>query len=168
MNTATRDPATNPSRAAVENFLFHEARLLDEGRFEDWVELFTADGEYWVPAVWQQPDPLDHLSLFYEDRNLLKVRINRLRHHGTTTMQPPSRTVHQVGNVAVRDAAGEIVVESNLICAEYRLDRQRLFAGLVRHELRPGGAAGFQIQRKRVDLINCDTDAGHIRLNVPF
>jgi 3-phenylpropionate/cinnamic acid dioxygenase small subunit len=168
VNIAASRAAIVPSRAVVEDFLFHEVHLLDTGRYEEWVDLFTPDGEYWVPAVWQQPDPLDHLSLFYEDRNLMKVRMNRLRHHGTTTMQPPSRTVHQVGNVMVEAGEGALVVHSNLLCAEYRLDRQRLFAALVRHDLRPGGAAGFQIHRKRVDLINCDTDAGHVRVNIPF
>lgn len=155
---------------AVERFLFTEARALDEGRYEDWAAMFDRDGEYWVPAMWRQPDPINYLSLFYDNRHLMEVRINRLRHHGTTTMQPPSRTCHQVGNVLVEGvdaAAGTVTVGSNLICVEYRQDEQRVFAGLCRHVLRRAGD-GFVILNKRVDLLNCDTDAGHLRINIPF
>mgnify|MGYP000331644076 CR=1 FL=1 len=154
----------------VERFLYREARALDEGRYEDWAAMFARDGEYWVPAMWRQPDPINYVSLFYDDRHLMQARINRLRHPGTTTMQPASRTCHQVGNVMVDEEdirAGTVTVTSNLICVEYRLDEQRTFAGLCRHVLRRAGD-GFLILQKRVDLLNCDTDAGHLRVNIPF
>ena len=159
-----------PEVQEIEQFLFAEARLLDEGRYENWVDLFADDGEYWVPAAWAQPDPLDHLSIFFEDRNLMKVRVNRLRHERTTTMQPPSRTVHQIGNVMLDPDKNSdcIQVASTLICVEYRLERQRVFAGLVKHRLKPGPGPGYRIAAKRVDLINCDSNSGHLRLNIPF
>ena len=67
-------------RARFEAFLIHEAMLLDARRFRDWMGLFTEDGTYWVPAVPDQPNPFDQASLFYDDRDLLKTRVERLEH----------------------------------------------------------------------------------------
>jgi ethylbenzene dioxygenase subunit beta len=145
-------------RAAFEDFLFAEARLLDERRFRDWMALFAEDGTYWVPASASQKSPFDQVSLFYDDRELMKTRIERLEHPRIHIQTPPSRTAHVVGNVIVEevdDGKGEYVVGSTVIMVEYRDDRQRLFAGRQTHRLRRTGD-GFRIVQKRVDLINCD------------
>jgi 3-phenylpropionate/cinnamic acid dioxygenase small subunit len=145
-------------RAAFETFLIQEARLLDERRFREWMELFAEDGTYWVPAVPDQKSPFDQASLFYDDRELMKTRVERLEHPRIHVQTPPSRTAHLVGNVVVEEsdnAKGEYVVGSTLIMAEYRDDAQRIFAGFQRHHLRRDGDT-FRIVQKRVDLINCD------------
>jgi ethylbenzene dioxygenase subunit beta len=146
------------SRAAVADFIFHEARLLDARKFRDWMALFADDGTYWVPAVPDQQSPFDQASLFYDDRDLMKTRIERLEHPRIHVQTPPSRTAHLVGNVVVEEedaAKGELVVASTVIMAEYRDDAQRVFAGRQRHRLRRHGGT-FLIVQKRVDLINCD------------
>src|SRR5262249_8255668 len=61
-----------------ERFLLHEARLLDEGKFDDWLALFTLDGWYWVPSEPDQDNPHDTVSLIYDDRRLLETRVRRL------------------------------------------------------------------------------------------
>jgi benzoate/toluate 1,2-dioxygenase beta subunit len=66
--------ADGVGRAALEDFIIHEARLLDARRFRDWMELFADDGTYWVPAVPDQNSPFDQASLFYDDRELMKTR----------------------------------------------------------------------------------------------
>ena len=150
--------ADGGSRAAIADFIFHEARLLDARKFRDWMALFADDGTYWVPAVPDQKSPFDQASLFYDDRDLMKTRIERLDHPRIHVQTPPSRTAHLVGNIAVEatDAAkGEYVVGSTVIMVEYREDQQRLFAGRQQHRLRRDGAS-FRIVQKRVDLINCD------------
>ena len=147
------------TRSELEQFLIHEARLLDERRFREWMELFADDGTYWVPAVPDQKSPFDQASLFYDDRDLMKTRIERLEHPRIHVQTPPSRTAHLVGNVVVDaadDAAGEYLVGSTVIIVEYREDRQRLFAGRQQHRLRRDGGS-FRIVQKRVDLINCDS-----------
>ncbi|MBV9969377.1 MAG: hypothetical protein JO228_05285 [Xanthobacteraceae bacterium] len=63
---------------ACEEFLLYEARLLDEARFDDWLALFTPDAWYWVPSQPNQPDPLETVSLIYDDRRLLETRVRRL------------------------------------------------------------------------------------------
>jgi len=151
--------AAGIDRAAFEDFLFHEAALLDARRFRDWMTLFADDGTYWVPAVSDQVSPFDQASLFYDDRELMKTRVDRLEHPLIHVQTPPSRTAHLVGNVIVEqaDAAkGEFVVGSTVIMVEYRDDAQRMFAGRQHHRLRRVGA-GFRIVQKRVDLINCDS-----------
>ena len=67
-------------RAPIEQFLIHEARLLDSRRFREWMGLFAEDGTYWVPAVPDQESPFDQASLFYDDRDLMKTRVERLEH----------------------------------------------------------------------------------------
>jgi 3-phenylpropionate/cinnamic acid dioxygenase small subunit len=145
-------------RAAFEDFLIHEARLLDERRFRDWMELFADDGTYWVPATADQKSPFEEASLFYDDRELMKTRIERLEHPRIHVQTPPSRTAHIVGNLVVEEtdqARGEYVIGSTFVMVEYRDDAQRLFAGRQRHRLRRHGDT-FRIVQKRVDLINCD------------
>jgi 3-phenylpropionate/cinnamic acid dioxygenase small subunit len=146
-------------RARLEEFILHEARLLDERRFRDWMALFADDGTYWVPAAPEQQSPFDQASLFYDDRDLMRTRIERLEHPRIHVQTPPSRTAHLVGNVLVEtvdEAKGEVVVGSTVIMVEYRDEQQRVFAGRQHHRLRRDGAS-FRIVQKRVDLINCDS-----------
>jgi benzoate/toluate 1,2-dioxygenase beta subunit len=147
------------SRAAFEEFIIHEARLLDERKFRDWMALFADDGTYWVPAVPGQQSPFDQASLFYDDRDLMKTRVDRLEHPRIHVQTPPSRTAHLVGNVVVEgadQAKDEFSIGSTFIMVEYRDDAQRIFAGRQSHRLRRHGDT-FRIVQKRVDLINCDS-----------
>ena len=158
-DATTRPAASTFAPSEIELFLLHEAQLLDARRFRDWMDLFTEDGTYWVPAVPGQASPFDQASLFYDDRTLMKTRVDRLEHPKIHVQTPPSRTMHQIGRVLLeeaREAEGEVVVSSTVIMVEYREDRQRLFAGRQRHLLRRDGG-GFRIVEKRVDLINCDS-----------
>ncbi len=151
--------ADGNSRAAFEEFIIHEAGLLDARRFRDWAALFADDGTYWVPAVPDQKSPFDQASLFYDDRDLMKTRIDRLDHPRIHVQTPPSRTAHLVGNVVIEEtdsAKNEYVVGSTVIMVEYRDDTQRVFAGRQHHRLRRDGDA-LRIVQKRVDLINCDS-----------
>jgi benzoate/toluate 1,2-dioxygenase beta subunit len=151
--------ADGNGRAAFEEFIIHEAGLLDARRFRDWAALFADDGAYWVPAVPDQKSPFDQASLFYDDRDLMKTRIDRLEHPRIHVQTPPSRTAHLVGNVVIEEAdnaKNEYVVGSTVIMVEYRDDTQRVFAGRQHHRLRRDGDR-LRIVEKRVDLINCDS-----------
>jgi benzoate/toluate 1,2-dioxygenase beta subunit len=151
--------AATIDKTAFEDFLIHEARLLDERQFRDWMALFTEDGTYWVPAVPGQSSPLTEASLFYDDRDLMRTRIDRLEHPLIHVQTPPSRTAHLVGNITVArtaDAKDEFEVTSTFIMVEYREERQRIFAGRQTHRLRTA-SPGFRIAHKKVELINCDS-----------
>src|SRR5262249_58891730 len=118
---ATPPAAVGIDRAPFEEFLIHEARLLDERRFREWMELFAEDGTYWVPAVPDQASPFDQASLFYDDRELMKTRVERLEHPRIHVQTPPSRTAHLVGNIRLEQAdesTNEVVVRSPGIMVE--------------------------------------------------
>lgn len=150
----------------VEEFLFHEARLLDERAFEAWMALFSDDGIYWIPATPGQQDPLGEVSIAYEDRQLLDVRVRRLRHPDNFADQPPAQTRRVIGNVLLDDGDGmSTVVRSNFTLVELQNDEQRLFAGEYVHTLVPAGDS-FRIRLKRVNLLNCDAPMGAIV--IPF
>src|SRR5262245_60291807 len=87
-------------------FLLHEARLLDEAKFDDWLALFTPDGWYWVPSESGQADPHNTVSLIYDDRRLLETRIRRLASPRMYSQEPRSRTSRIVDNVTIEDSEG--------------------------------------------------------------
>ena len=152
------DPVHGALRQELEAFVVHEARLLDERRFAEWLELFAEDALYWVPTTQDGPA----LSLFYETRSLLAMRVARLHGSDMHVQSPPSKTLHHVGSIEV---AGELEVRSALIMAEWRAGETRWFAGRVTHRLRRQ-APGLRIVLKRVELI--DSEGPHRALAVPF
>lgn len=152
----------------VQEFLFHEARLLDERRFDEWLALYAPDAEYWVPYAWEQDNPKDHVSLFYETVSLLRMRVDRLERGLSPLDSPKARANHYLTNVTVDPAQGaELTARAHLLFCEYRRDEQRWFAGRCQWRLRPD-AESFRIAAKRVDLLNADQDSGHLRFALPF
>ena len=150
----------------VQAFLFHEARLLDERRFDEWLALYAPDAEYWVPYSWEQNNPKDHVSLFYETVTLLRMRVDRLENELSPLDAPKSRVNHFLSNVTVEDEP-ELTARAYLLYCEYRREEQRWFAGRATWRLRPEGNS-FRIAAKRVDLLNADQDSGHLRFAIPF
>ena len=143
------------------DFLYHETALLDERRFEEWLELFTDDALYWIPQG-DEADPVRHVSLVYDDWQRLHERVLRLSSGFAYSQDPPSKTCHLVGNVQVADTAdGELEVSSTLLVAEVRRNTQSLFAGRVAHTLVPENGS-FRIRRKIVRLVNSDVPLGNV------
>ena len=96
--------------------------------------------------------------LFYEDRDLMEMRIGRIRHPGAHSLDNPVTTSHVTGDrviEAVNAGGGELVVTTRFQMIEHQQGEQRLFAGVYRYRLRRE-SGGFKISLKRVDLINCD------------
>jgi benzoate/toluate 1,2-dioxygenase subunit beta len=149
-----------------EQFLFHEARLLDTQQYEAWLELFTDDAIYWLPLERDQRDGVETSSLIHDDRTLLGLRVQQARHPRAHARLPLARTVHQVGNVMVLGEEGsETRVASTVQVVEWRHDRQRLLAGLVEHRLRRSDK-GYRIAYKRVDLVNSEGELDGIAILV--
>lgn len=146
----------------IEAFLFQEARLLDEARYGDWLDLFTETAWYWVPIQPKQDNPFDTVSIIYDDRRLLETRVRRLQNENIHAQSPPSRTSRLIGNVVVEHVtnsggatACDIAVSSRFQMVEFRRDDQRLFAGEQLHGL-VSQAESYKICWKRVNLVNCD------------
>ena len=160
----TEQPANSPDLRELEQFLYHEARLLDEQRWEEWNALYLEDAEYWVPAAPDQEDPHNHVSLIYETGLLRAVRIKRYKHPNAFSLQPMPRSVHLVTNVILDsfdESASEYSVSSRFIMLQYRREKQDVFAGACHHRLRIE-EDGFRIAAKRVDLLNCDAPLENI------
>jgi 3-phenylpropionate/cinnamic acid dioxygenase small subunit len=143
-------------------FVIREARLLDEKRFDEWYELFAEDGHYWVPASPNQPDPLNHNSLAYEDKLLLKLRIERLKQPTAYSQKPASRCHHQLQTPEIEQARkDEFLMRTNFIYTETRGDDSQRYAAVAWHTL---VGEPLRIRLKRVDLLNCDAALPSIQL----
>jgi benzoate/toluate 1,2-dioxygenase subunit beta len=153
-----RESADVERRAELEEFLYHEAWLLDQGRFDEWLELYTDDATYWIPLQADQSDPLTTSSIVYDDRRLLEVRVRQFQHPRAHARVPVPRTVHQIGNVRVIESDGrDVRVSSTLFLVEFRRERQRVWGALVEHRLRRTDQ-GLRIAAKRVDLVNSEAE----------
>ena len=150
----------------LSDFVYAEARLLDEQRFDAWLDLFTDDARYWMPLAPGQQDPLLHASLLYEDKLLLRVRVERLAGARTFSQQPRSRCHHLLQQPSIEHAdpdGGSYTLRTAFHYLETRLDAQTLYAGWATHELVVQEGA-LRIRLKRVDLVNCDAAFGSINL----
>jgi len=145
--------------ADLQQFVEHEVTLLDEQRFEEWLDLFADDGAYWVPAKPGQQSPLNHVSLFFDDKPTLGIRVQRLRHPAIHSQVPHSKTVRLVANFKLETHEADRAlyrVASKFVMLEDRPGHaRRLFGGRYTHVLRDKGG-GLEIVLKRVDLTNCD------------
>ena len=143
------------------DFLYHEAALLDQRRFDEWLELYADDALYWVPQG-EDPDPARDVSIAYDDRRRLHERVVRLTSGFAHSQDPPSRTCHVIGNVRqTGESDGALEIASAQIVAEVRRNTQNLFAGQVEHQLVPDGES-FRIRRKVVRLVNSDVPLGNV------
>jgi benzoate/toluate 1,2-dioxygenase subunit beta len=152
----------------IELFILKEARLLDEGAFEAWLDLYAPQGIYWIPSKPGQTDPLNIASIVYEDHAILAIRVQRLLEARALVLTPMPRTVHMVSNIEVLsdDAqADEFEVGAAFLCTELQGERQRIYSGRqVHHIARKNGS--FRIRRKRIALTNCD--GVHAPMTIPI
>src|SRR5260221_13187223 len=93
-----------PTNQQLIDFVIHEARLIDQHRLDEWLDLFTDDGIYWMPLEWGQTDPKLTTSLMYGDKRLLTIRIERLKGKGTYSQKPRSRGHHVLATTKVAKA----------------------------------------------------------------
>ena len=146
----------------IEQFLYREASFLDRPDLDRWMELYTDDGTYWMPAIEDQSDPDYHISLFYDDRVMMEVRRRNFVHPRAASKDYTVRSSHIIGNVQVQEmdqATGNCTVTSKFHCLMYYHDRQTPYAGKYTHALVRDGDS-YKIKHKRVDLINCDAPMG--------
>ncbi len=148
------------------SFVLHEARLIDEQRFSEWLALFADGARYWMPLAPEQTDYRLQQSLFIEDLVLLRLRVERLQAAKTYSQKPKSRCHHLLQTPVVEQtdhAAGRYTTWTAFHYLETRLDEQTFYAGWSRHTLvRVDGS--LRIHLKRIDLVNPDSAFGSIQL----
>ena len=154
-------PAAKPEiQCAVEAFLFEEARLLEDNRFDDWLECFAEDVRYWMPvresieAHIGTPGSTDAFALFDDDKKSLKLRILRIQTGIAHAEVPLSVTQRLITNVTVVSSAaeGELDVNSSFMVYQERRGRHRTtFFGRRTDLLRRSGDR-FTIARRKIEL----------------
>jgi 3-phenylpropionate/cinnamic acid dioxygenase small subunit len=155
-------PADTRLRAAVD-LVTTEAWLLDEGRFEEWLELFTDECAYVVPAS-RGGDVQREVTLACDDRRRLTDRIHWYRTGLASAQVPPSRTSHLLSAPVVVPTArpGEIKLRSSVVIHERRVGAPQALAGWTGHVLVEEDGH-LRIARKLVQLV--DADGGHRNLS---
>ena len=139
------------SRAAAEDFLFHEADLLERWRLDDWHGLFLSDGRYEIPALDDpQGDPGSSQFFVADDAELLAARITRLKSRNAHAENPPSRTHRLIGNVTVDKGPDDssVSVSATFIVHRLRDGQIDVFPGWYRHIVVPTDAGPrFRLRR---------------------
>ena len=145
----------NDVQHAVEQFLYQQADLLDSKKWQEYIDLFAADGVYWVPA-----DPAHTTwdgmpAIFAEDKNLMTVRMKRVLHPDAWSQRPAWGTNHIVSNVSIDKVGknGDVQARSRFHMMELRRDDVRHFAGSYSHHLKKT-KDGYRIKLQRVDMTN--------------
>ncbi|NHC43256.1 aromatic-ring-hydroxylating dioxygenase subunit beta [Bacillus sp. MM2020_1] len=155
--------ASQETHLEIERFLYREARLLDVGEMEDWLDLFSSECLYWVPITPGGGNPLQEVSLAFDDRRRLEDRIYRLRTGYAWSQIPPSRTIRMISNVEVWQDGGEdqLRVRANFMLNELRTGKQKGYSGWYGYRLKKEIGV-WKIDVKQVNLL--DSDQGHENL----
>jgi 3-phenylpropionate/cinnamic acid dioxygenase small subunit len=153
------------TRGDATRLVNREARLLDQGRFDEWLELFAMDAIYWIPHVPGGGDPRREVAIAFDDRRRLGDRVARVRTGVAWSQIPPSRTCHQLTNVEVWRGASDdaVIVRSTFVVHEIRGAMERSLAGWCGHRLRRE-SVGWRIVVKQVNLLGSDRGVEHMSL----
>lgn len=141
--------------ADVTAFLYREARFQDEHRYEAWEKLWTDDGVYWVPANGADIDPETEMSIIYDNRSRIALRVRQLMSGKHFTQTPQSNLRRLVSNIELMDDQpdGDIAVASNSLIYESNLRDDTLWA--TRNDYRLRFVDGeLRMAYKKVTLVN--------------
>ncbi len=140
----------------VEQFLYHEARLQDDHEYAAWEALWTADGVYWIPANDDEIDPDHQMSIVYDNRSRIALRIKQLCTGKRLAQTPRSRLRRVLSNIEILEhGEAEIKVTANALIFESNRREDLVWATRTEYLLRRE-PAGFRMARKKVMLVNND------------
>ena len=143
----------------VAALIGREAMLLDRRRWDEWIDLYTEDAVYWVPAWANEEetttDPETQLNLIYlRNRGGLEDRVFRIESRDSYASVPLDRTVHLIGNILVESAVGDrIEATANCLVHVYGKKGAATRGGLYDFEFRRMGD-GLKIARKKITFID--------------
>jgi 3-phenylpropionate/cinnamic acid dioxygenase small subunit len=142
---------------AVTAFIYKEARLQDEHQYEAWEALWTDDGVYWMPANGHDIDPEKEMSIIYDNRSRIALRVKQLLTGKHFTQTPQSRLRHLVSNIELMDqeAGDDIAVASNSLVFESSLRDDTIWAARNEYRLRYVDGE-LRMAYKKVTLVNND------------
>jgi 3-phenylpropionate/cinnamic acid dioxygenase small subunit len=162
----------DPLYGEVVEFLYHEADLLDTGRFEEWLELLADDLNYRLPVRLnrrrgESEDDAPTTEIFSDNLASLRLRVRRLDTGFAWAETPPSRTRHLISNVRVRttEVANELEVTSYFLVYRSRASETTpdLFSGERQDRLRQTDA-GWRLARRTIQLDQAVIGARHLSI----
>ncbi|MGH3519583.1 MAG: benzoate 1,2-dioxygenase small subunit [Haloechinothrix sp.] len=144
----------------IRHFLYREARLLDDRRFDEWLACYHPDAEFWMPA-WDDADrlvddPQTEISLiYYANRGGLEDRVFRIKtDRSSATSLPEPRTGHNITNVEILERRGDLLdIRFNWFTLYYRYQTVDTYFGTSFYALDVSGERPL-ITRKKVVLKN--------------
>jgi 3-phenylpropionate/cinnamic acid dioxygenase small subunit len=153
-------PMTAEQRATLEDvtqFIYREARLQDEHEYDAWEALWTDDGVYWVPANGDGGDPEQVMSIIYDNRSRIGLRIKQYHTGKRFSQTPQSRLRRLVSNVEILEDDGrEILAGANAMLFESQTRGDVVWAMRNEYRLRRE-EGGLRMARKKVMLVNNHT-----------
>lgn len=151
------DTAARQLLDEVTQWVYREARLQDEHRYDEWEALWTDDGIYWVPANGEGGDPEQEMSIIYDNRSRIALRIRQFHTGKRYSQTPKSRLRRVVSNIEIlSDDGGELTVGSNALIFESHVRGDTLWAARNEYRLRRDGT-GLKMAFKKVVLVNNQT-----------
>lgn len=130
-----------PNIVEVKAFLYREARLLDDERWDDWLACYAPNASFWMPS-WDDDDrltedPQSEISLiYYADRQGLEDRVFRIKTERSSATMPDTRTSHNISNVEIIERDGsKVTVRFNWNTLSYRYKKSYSYFGMSRYEI---------------------------------
>lgn len=159
------------SRERLLDFLYREARLLDDRQWDEWLACYSPKAQFWMPA-WDDydtltEDPHSEISLiYYPSRDGLEDRIFRIKTERSSATMPDTRTNHNISNVELEGQEGDIVtVRFNWHTLSFRYTTIYQYFGMSRYRIDVSGAQPKIVDKYVVlknDYINQVIDIYHI------
>lgn len=135
---------STPDKASLENiaqFLYREARFLDDEQWDDWLQCYAPTASFWMPA-WDDDDkltedPQSEISLiYYPDRQGLEDRVFRIKTERSSATMPDTRTTHNIANIEVVERHGDkVTVRFNWNTLSFRYKTSYSYFGMSRYEI---------------------------------
>ncbi|RDK05866.1 ring-hydroxylating dioxygenase subunit beta [Cupriavidus lacunae] len=151
---------TTYDRSAMEEvtqWIYREARFQDEHRYDDWEALWTDDGLYWIPANGDGGDPERQMSIVYDNRSRIALRVRQLKTGKRHSQTPRSRLRRLISNVEIlAQSEGEIRVGANALVFESHIRGDTVWAARNEYVLRRV-EGDLKLARKTVVLVNNET-----------
>ncbi|WP_324643395.1 benzoate 1,2-dioxygenase small subunit [Pseudarthrobacter sp. LT1] len=141
----------------VRAFLYREARLLDDRQFDEWLECYHPDSEFWMPA-WDvddqlTQDPQNEISLiYYDNRGGIEDRVFRIKtDRSSATSLPEPRTGHNITDVeVVANDAGTVEVRFNWFTLYFRYNTTDTYFGTSYYTVDLSGPQPVILKKKVV------------------
>ena len=147
-------PALRELLQDVAQFIYQEARLQDNHAYDAWEALWTDDGIYWVPANGEGTDPENEMSIIYDNRSRIALRVKQFHTGKRFSQTPQSRLRRVVSNIELEPAIGDdVMVTANAMVFESTTRGDQIWASRNVYRLRQIDGE-WRMAAKKVILVN--------------